>query len=625
MKDPSRRQVLRGAVAAVATTLAPSRTPGQAQQRLPNILWLVSEDNNPFLGCYGDKLARTPNIDALARRGLLYRHAFSAAPVCAPSRFAILTGVHPESCAPANQMRANAVLPPLLRTYPEYMREAGYYVTNNAKTDFNCDADPAKIFDESGPKAHYRSRPAGKPFLAIVNHQSSHESCLFPQPQAPAEGAVKPADVRVPAYLPDTPEIRTDRARYYNAIAVMDGQIGARIRELEDAGLADDTIVFYCSDNGGALPRSKRYCYDDGLHCALVVAFPPKWAHLAPAPMGTEITAPVSFVDLAPTLLSLAGIPTPAHMQGTAFLGSHARSRGPYAFGMRNRMDERYDFVRAATDGRFHYIRNYTPHRVFQHGAYEWQARGYQSWERESLAGRLNEAQARFFKGPRPFEELYDLRSDPDEVNNLAGAPAHADRLRAMRKALDDHMVAVNDNGFIPEGMPPEGYLPSRDRQAYPLSRLMELGARAASRDRRHVPDFTSLLGDRDPIVRHWAAHGLLMLEAGAAPAREPLAAMMRGDAVAQNRVVAAEAVAAIVPSPEAVALLAAIVDATGPWPVRLQALNALTFVGEQARAALPAVKRAATDNQEYVKRAGRYLEAVLEGRYDPSYPVFGG
>ena len=393
----------------------------------------MSEDNNPWIGAYGDRLARTPNLDALARRGLLYRNAWSAAPVCAPSRFAILTGVHPESCAPANHMRAVARLGGALRTYPELLREAGYYCTNNAKTDYNCDVDPAAIWNESSASAHWRNRPAGAPFMAVFNLGTTHESSLF----QPVAGAVAPADVRVPAYLPDTPEIRQDFATYYNLIERMDAEVGARLKELDDAGVADDTIVFYYSDNGGALPRTKRYCYDQGLHCALVVSVPPRWAHLAPAPMGTAVEAPISLVDLAPTLLSIAGIDAPPEMQGAAFLGRRIAPPRTYVFGMRNRMDERYDFVRAASDGRFHYIRNYTPHRVFQHGAFEWLAKGYQSWEREYLAGRLDAVQQRFFAGERPFEELYDLHRDPDQVRNLAAEPAMARQLEAMRRELD--------------------------------------------------------------------------------------------------------------------------------------------------------------------------------------------
>lgn len=656
MSTPSRRDMLQAAAAGVVAAIAGKVWPLHAQTARPNILWLVSEDNNPILGCYGDPLAQTPNLDALAKRGVLFRHTYSAAPVCAPSRFAILTGVHPESCAPANQMRAMATLPPQIRPYPALLRDAGYYCTNNAKTDFNCNADAAALFDDSSRTAHYKNRPAGRPFFAIFNHESTHESVLIPAQTRPrraapaaaagapaaapadsvyppgaaaaratdlAAGPVKPGDIRVPAYLPDTPDIRQDRATYYNAVTVMDAQIGAKLKQLEDAGLAEDTIVFYYSDNGGVHPRSKRYCYADGLRCALIVAIPPKWQHLSAVKMGTVITSPVSLIDLAPTLLSMIGAAVPSSVQGTAFLGPGAATPRRYAFGMRNRMDERYDFVRAVTDGRYHYIRNYSPHRVFQHGAFEWQLRGYQSWEREYRAGRLNQVQSRFFTGTRPFEELYDVQEDPDSVENLADAPAHAARLATLRRALDEHMLATNDNGFIPEGMPQEGYLPSRDSAAYPLARLMPLAAKACARDARNVPGLAALLADPHPLVRHWAAQGLLMLGPAATPAREQLAAVMRNDPVAQNRVVAAEAVATMAPSPEAISVLATLLDAEGPWQVPLQAINALTYLGEQARPALPAIKKAAAGTQQFLRSCGRYLEAVLEGRYEPSYPVF--
>ncbi len=239
MSSPSRRDVLRATVATVVSAIAATgrKARGQVPAR-PNILWLVSEDNNPYLGCYGDPLARTPNIDALAKRGLLFQHVFSAAPVCAPSRFAILTGIHPESCAPANQMRATAMLPPEIRTYPEYLREAGYYCTNNAKTDFNCDADAAKIFDESNATAHYKNRPAGKPFFAIFNHKTSHESLLAilarrrgrrPQPTRRLPAVSGPCRPICPTRRRCGPTSR----RYYNAIDRMDA---ADRREAQGTG-----------------------------------------------------------------------------------------------------------------------------------------------------------------------------------------------------------------------------------------------------------------------------------------------------------------------------------------------------------------------------------------------------
>jgi hypothetical protein len=259
---------------------------------------------------------------------------------------------------------------------------------------------------------------------------------------------------------------------------------------------------------------------------------------------------------------------------------------------------------------------------VFQHGAFEWLAKGYQSWEREYLAGRLDAVQLRFFAGTRPFEELYDRSSDPDQVRNLAADPAHAERLDAMRAALDRHMIEINDNGFIPEGMEIEGWRASRDRDAYPLERLMELAAEAAARDPGNLESLVALLDDSNAVIRHWAILGILMLGADGLAARDRLADSMRVDPLPQNKVAAAEAVARLAPSPEAVALLGELLDRSPSMPVRLQAINALTFLGEQAKAALPAIERAASGEQELLRSAGRYLSAVLEGRYDPSYPV---
>ncbi|MEG3168041.1 sulfatase-like hydrolase/transferase [Sphingomonas sp. LB3N6] len=614
--QPTRRHILTGAGA--AATLAATARAQTGRGPRPNILWVVSEDNNPLIGAYGDTLAHTPNIDALARSGILYRNVYSNAPVCAPSRFGILTGVYPESCAPANHMRAEAKLPAMLRTYPEYLRQSGYHCSNNAKTDYNCDVDPRRIWDTQGPTAHWRGRPAGKPFMAVFNYMTTHESMLF----KPTPGRVGPADVQLPAYLPDTPGIRQDYASYYNLIEAMDAQVGARLAELEADGLADDTIVFYYSDNGGVLPRSKRYCYDEGLRCALIVRVPPKWAHLAPSVPGSTVTAPVSFIDLAPTLLSVAGVPKPATMAGTAFLGHNAGAPQRYAFGMRNRMDERYDFVRTVTDGRYRYIRNYMPHRPCgQNQAFAWLARGYQDWDRLHRAGQLDAVQDRFFR-PRAFEEFYDLATDPDEVNSLVGNPAQIPRMVAMRRALDAHMIAIHDNGFIPEGDPAEGWLPSRAAGAYPLKTVMALGAAAARRDPRKLALFRTRLGHANGIIRYWAATGLLVLGTRAADAAPDLRRAMEADPSPQVRIVAAEALAGLSEPQRAVAVLADFLSPSHPTPVRLQAINALTYVSD-ARAALPAIRAAANDEQEYLRNAGAYLTAILDGRYDPAVPLF--
>jgi arylsulfatase A-like enzyme len=618
----SRRTFL--TASATAATLAAfdrSRAADSGSRSRPNILWLVSEDNNPFIGAYGDRLAHTPAIDALAKRGVLYANAFSNSPVCAPTRFGIITGMYPESCGPAHHMRAQGRAPAFVSGFPKYLRDAGYYCTNNAKTDYNAQLDMEAMWHESSPTAHWRNRPKDAPFFAVFNFMTTHESRMFKE----AEGRVRPHDVRVPVYLPDSPEVRQDIASYYNLMEQMDGEVAAHLAALDAAGLAKDTIVFYYSDNGGVLPRSKRYCYDEGLRVPLIARIPAKWAHLAPAAAGTTISAPVSLVDLAPTVLTMAGIDPPAHMQGVSLIRAKSK-RAAYVFGMRNRMDERYDMIRTVRDERYRYIRNYAPHRPYgQHQAFEWQMDSYRVWQTEHLAGRLNPIQERFFRD-KPAEEFYDLAADPDQIHNLVEAPEHHARIAALRIVLDAHMLEINDNGFIPESSPIEGYDASRVQGAYPLKRVMQVADAAIRRDPREAAQFAGLLADDNEVIRYWAAQGLLMLKAKAAPARTALETCFAKDKSPQVRIVAAEALTWLRAPDRSIGYLGEVLSTNPDARVRLQALNALTFIGEPARAALPIIERAIeSDDDEYVRSAGRYLSFVLHGTYQPSSPVYQG
>lgn len=616
----SRRELMSHAAWVMAGTVAGSAFAAPTTGARPNILWLVSEDNNPLIGAYGDKLAHTPTIDGLAKKGVLYRNAFSTGPVCAVSRFAILTGMYAETCGAARHHRAVAHLPEEIKTYPQYMREAGYYCTNNWKTDYNCDVNTARIWDDSSPKAQWYNRPAGAPFMSVYNFMTTHESQLF----SVTPGRVKPEDVRVPAFLPDSPDVRTDIASYYNLIEKMDGQLAQRLQQLEDKGVADDTIIFYYSDNGGVLPRSKHYGYDEGYRTALVIYVPPKWAHLAPGAPGTVVDTPVSFVDLAPTLLSLIGQPKPKYMQGRGLMGPLAGSPERYAFGGRDRMDERYDFSRSVCDGRYRLIRNYLRDRPGAvHQAYAWQMKSYQDWERRHIAGKLNPAQDRFFK-TRPFEEFYDLHEDPDGVRDLMSDPKQAGRIQAMRKALDAHMLEVNDNGFIPEGAAAEGYRESRDPKAYPLPRIMALATLAARRDARNVGALRSALKDGNEVVRYWGAVGLRFLGKTASPARAELQGIMTSDASPHVRIAAAEAVSHFAAAAVPVRHLADILGAPNQTkPLQLQAMDALTYMGPAAKDALPQLKAVAQNKDFEINTAAKYLIAVLEGTYTPETPIF--
>lgn len=610
----SRRQALTAMGAAGVTSACATANGGSTRRELPNILWLTSEDNNPFIGAYGDQVARTPNIDALARGGILYRNVYANAPVCAPSRFCLLTGLHPESAAPANHMRADAMLPDFIQTYPEYLRALGYYCTNNEKTDYNCKIEPDAIWNESSEQAHYRNRPEGAPFMAVFNSMITHESRLFGE----TSGVVSPHNVRVPSYLPDTPEVRQDFASYYNLMEQMDAFVGSHLRDLEQAGLAEDTIVFYYSDNGGCLPRSKRYCYEEGHRVALVVHVPEKWRHLAPVPSGSEVAAPVSFIDFVPTLLSLAGVKQPREMPGAPFLGRDIADPKVYAFGMRNRMDERYDFIRTVTDGRYRYIRNYMPHRPLgQVVAFPWMLQSYQSWHSHYLAGNLSPVQARFFQ-PKPFEEFYDLEADPDEVNNIADEPREgASVMSDMRRALDKHMLAINDNGFIPEGSPLEGYLASRQPGFYPLAQVMVVAARAASGREGEVDALVRDLGSDNEAIRYWAATGLLIRGGGAVSAAAAMRDALETESSPQVCVVLAEGITHVGHADLGVAELASLLSDDQPEMVRLQALNALTWVDDPSLA-MPMVERL-VDDRGYLGRAATYLVRVQDGTFDPS------
>lgn len=613
----SRRDLMMSGVA-LGLGASFARSSGAAVER-PNILWLVSEDNNPFIGAYGDKLAHTPAIDALAAKGLLYQNAFSTAPVCAPSRYALITGAPAEGNAPANHMRALAKLPTGWRTTPEFMRAAGYYCTNNSKTDYNCDIDGAKVWNESSNTAHYRDRPAGKPFFSVFNFMTTHESMLFKM----TPGRLKPEDVTVPAELPDTPAIRNDIASYYNLMEKMDGQVAQHLADLQSAGLAEDTIVFYYSDNGGVLPTTKRNASDRGLRVGLVAYYPPKWSHLAPGGPGSVVTSPVTLMDLPPTILWLAGQPVPKQMEGRPLVKGAAHSR--YAFGMRNRMDERYDFVRSVTDGRWRYTRNYMPYLpAGQYGAFEWIAKGYQSLDTEYRAGRLTQAQARFFE-PRLFEELYDIKSDPRELTNRA---THADaksKLQELRAVMDANMLRTHDNGFIPEGSVLEGYDASRRKGAYPLKQLMRLGAQAASRDPAHLATFRAGLGDPNEVVRYWSAMGLLMLGEKAGGAEADILQRYKNEPSPQVRVALAEALGYLGAKDEASSLLREALEREPSAFVKLQAVNALTHIGASDSATIAAMVEAQKVDDEYISRAAKYHELLFTGRYQPDFPIFGG
>jgi N-sulfoglucosamine sulfohydrolase len=426
------------------------------QASRPNILWFSFEDTNPFYGCYGDPVARTPNLDRLAAQGRLYTHCFSTAGVCAPARSAVITGMYPISIgtlhmrtshthplAPELPTPYSAVLPYYVKCFTEYLRAAGYYCTNNVKTDYQFEP-PITAWDELSETAHWRNRPdPDQPFFAVFNPTRTHESAMWPE-NTP-EISFDPDEMRLPPYFPDTRKVREALARMYTQIERSDQHLGEVLAQLEEDGLAENTIVFHWSDHG-PLPRGKRWPYDAGIHVPLIVRWP---TGIRPGEVSDQM---VSTIDLGPTVLSLAGIAIPHHMQGQAFLGAQASPARQYIYASRDRHDEAYDMVRAARDRRYKYIRHYHPELPYLLWIpYHNRHPIVQELWRLHLEGKLNAVQELLFQANRPAEELYDTIADPYEINNLALDPTMSEELERKRVALDAWLEGVGDLGQISE------------------------------------------------------------------------------------------------------------------------------------------------------------------------------
>jgi uncharacterized sulfatase len=608
-------------LAALASAAVPAGA-GAAAPRpgRPNVLWITSEDMGPHLGCYGDKYATTPNLDRLAARGLRYRVAWSNAPVCAPARTTLISGLYPSSTG-SEHMRSLVHMPAGMKMYPQYLRAAGYYCTNNSKEDYNLEK-PGVVWDESSRKAHYRNRRPGQPFFAVFNLLVSHESQIRVRPH---KAVHDPAKVHLPPYHPDAPEVRRDWAQYYDKVTEMDAEAGKLLAELTAAGLADDTIVFYYADHGCGMPRNKRSACNSGLHVPFLLYFPAKWRHLAPRDYvaGGSSDRLVSFVDVAPSLLSLVGIKPPAGMQGEPFLGPFATAPRQYLHGLRGRMDERIDLVRSVRDRRYVYVRNYLPHLPHgQHVAYMFQTPTTRVWKRLFDEGRLTDAQAAFWR-PKAPEELYDLAADPHEVNNLAASPAHRAVLARLRAAQREQVLGVRDVGLLPEAemhRRAEGSTPyalGHDRKKYPLERILAAAELASSGTASGAGELKKLLGDGDSGVRYWAVMGLLMRGPKAVGAARAELVARLADASPAVRVAAAEALARSGGEEGLKRALPVLLEHASPAKhgpyVPVQALNAIDALGAKASSLNEALRKLPRKAPGAPARVNGYVTRLVE------------
>jgi len=521
---------------------------------------------------------------------------WSNAPVCAPARTAILTGMYPQSLG-AQHMRSLVPFAAGLLTYPEHLRLAGYYCTNNAKTDYNLDVQPAKVWSESSAKAHWKNRAEGQPFFAVFNLEMTHESQIRRRPHVWVHD---PAKIRIPAYHPDNEDTRRDWAQYHDQISEMDARAGELLREVEAAGLAGDTVVFFFGDNGPGLPRNKRDGYNAGLHVPLIVYLPEKWKSLAAGwwAQGKAVNRLVEFIDLAPTVLSIAGSKAPANFQGRAFLGAYASAGPEYLFGMMDRMGERYDLIRTVRDRRYVYLRNFMPHRPHgQAGEYGLQTPTTRVWKALYDAGKLRAPQTGYWE-PKEPEELYDLENDPDEVKNLARSAAHRAVLEKFRAALREHVLRIRDTGFLPENELHErsrGTTPwemAKDRSKYPLERILETADLASRLEPGALPRLVRAAGEKDSAVRYWAVMGILMRGHDLVrQARSVLARSIEDDAAAV-RIAAAEALARYGEDGDAAKAMDVLVSHSDPrknsLTVAISAMNSLDAAGDRAKPVLP-------------------------------------
>lgn len=564
-----------------------------AAQDRPNILWLTSEDHGPHMGSYGDDFATTPRLDALAEQGMRYRMAWSNVPVCAPARTTLISGMYPPSLG-AQHMRSETTLPPGIRMYPQYLRDAGYYATNNVKLDYNL-VEPGQVWDETSNTAHWRTRGDDQPFFSIFNFTQSHESQIRKRPH---EQIHDPAKVKIPAYHPDVPEVRQDWAQYYDKITEVDALAGGILDQLREDGLTEDTIVFFYADHGAGIARSKRSVYNSGLQVPFIVYFPEKWRHLAPPEYeaGAVSDRLVGFIDMAPTVLSLAGIEPPAHMQGSAFAGEYIAPAADYLFAFRGRMDERPDMVRAVTDGRYVYARNYMPHRTYgQHVAYLFITPLTQVWFKLFGNDTTSDAPQALFWREKPAEELYDLENDPDEIHNLAADAEHRSIVERMSGALRNWQTSIRDLGFLPEnqihtrsvGTTPHEMGADNGRYPYARIRLVAEAASSLKNDEATLHTIAVGFNSLDSAGRYWAAMGALMRkEAGVARFHEQLIDALT-DPVVDVRVPAAEALGRFGNAAESLQGLDVLVELSNPekhgFYVAVAAGNSLDYMDERA------------------------------------------
>ena len=590
----------------------------------PNILWISAEDIGPQFGCYGDPHAITPNIDRLASQGTRYTNAYTTAGVCAPCRSGIITGMYQNSIG-THHMRCNSILPSWLKPFPKALKESGYYCTNNSKTDYQFSKPSTnEIWDQSGSRAHWKNRKKDQPFFAVFNYTGCHESGIASESKYKSVTANLTAKERqdpnkistLPPYYPDTPAVREDWKRNYELITAMDSWAGSLIKEIKDQGLYEETIIFFWSDHGVGLPRAKRWLYHSGTHVPLIVRIPGQLA-------GKVDHQLVSSIDFGPTVLNLAGIKVHDNLQGRAFLGKNLSAPRKYVFGARDRMDERYDIIRAVFDGRFRYIRNFEPLKPYyqymntpEKGATMREIRRAENESSLTVAGKL------FSSSEKPVEELYDIKVDPHEINNLASDSKYLSKIKLMRNVMSNWQSTIGDIGLIPEaeieiqekqsGSRFE-IMNGKESDSNHIQQLVSVATKA-SEGISALDDLIRASTSNDPVIRYWAMTGIGNIGKNAGEVAKKISIDAMKDDSPSVRIAAARAVAKFGEIDSALGLLKNELKSPHQWG-RLATAIVIDEMGEDARPLVDDLKKVLKirqPNKYIIRVANRALNDLL-------------
>lgn len=602
------------------------------QQKLPNILWLVTEDMSPYLSCYGNKLITTPNLDKLAGKGIRYTNAYSNGTQCSPARSTVISGIYAVTTGTDIHRRQRITNDAFF--FPQYLRKAGYYCTNNAKQDYNAKAHEG-VWDESSRKAEYMNRPdKSKPFFAVYNFAGTHMTRVATRTvQGRGKRDVSPADIAVPGYIPDLPEVRDDISWNMGAVKNLDIWIGEQLQKLKNNGEEDNTIVIFYGDHGGTVPRGKAYVYTTGTNVPFIVYFPDKWKHLAGTNLPQVSNRLISFVDLAPTMLSLANVAVPSFMVGKPFLTSAADKKENIrnsVFCFTSNQGPTFKPSRSVTDGRYHLIWNFQsgyPNGTRQD--YQWQMPAQMAWEKEWLSGNLEKKVYKKFWQPVTQLELYDIKNDSLEVNDLANEPSKQQVLQHMKQLLKDEMYQQGDIGLIHREY--RDYIEKKFGPLYKWSeqhksevkQIIDAAMIASERKISNLKTLTDYLHNPSPAIQYWGASGLNGLaKTGLLKSTPEMGKKVfrNNKADAEVRNMLAECMVYTEQSKEALDFLVSNIDKTQTTVANLQNIGAL------AKPAAEDIKKILMNDNA---KAKFYLTSILINcgvyPYDDLYKYAGG